>query len=244
MPVQFAELDVQLIAETVYYPPSGVDGELIFTPERNSGEDLAVFAGRSCYQAWAATRPETATVEGYLENILGQKHYSVIEHASWSFYFQGVSRSLSHELVRHRHFSFSQLSQRYVDSGDVRFVIPPAILDDDDSIYDLQHSAGVAISAYEKIVRRELEKGKTRKQSREVARATLPNAAETAIVVTGNYRSWMEFLIKRDNPAADAEIQRLAKAVGTIAAERAPAIFGPDVRAKWDDNAAQQPARK
>lgn len=242
--IEYAELDVQLIAETVYLPATYPDGALIFEPERGSGEDLAVFSGRSCYQAWAASRPETATVQGYLENILGQKHYSVIEHASWSFYIQGVSRSLTHELVRHRHFSFSQLSQRYVDSSDVKFVLPPAFIGDYDSISDLEDTAEKALAAYDSVVRRKMGEGKTRKQARESARAVLPNATETRIVVTGNYRSWMEFLIKRDNPAADAEIQRLAQAIGVIAADRAPAIFGPGTRPQWDDNAAQLPARK
>lgn len=245
MTIRFTNLDVQLIAETTYTPPTDHTGTPIYLPTESNegtGAELAVFSGRSCYQAWAATRPETATVDGYLKNILGQKHYSVIEHASWSFYIQGVSRALTHELARHRHFSFSQLSQRYVDSAAVQFIIPPAIENDPDSIDDLARAAETSVESYNAIVRREMGKGRTRKQSREAARAALPNATETRLVITGNYRSWMEFLIKRDNPAADAEIQRLAQTIGAIAAERAPAIFGPTARAKWDDNDAQLPA--
>lgn len=68
-------------------------------------------------------------------------------------------------------------------------------------------------------------------------------AAETRLVVTGNYRAWIEFLIKRDNPAADAEIQRLAREIGSQLAVHAPNVFGPTARSAWDDSAAQEPAR-
>mgnify|MGYP000577808351 CR=1 FL=1 len=86
---------------------------------------LPEFAGRACYQSWDKHNPETASNAGYLANIIKQKHFSVLEHSSISFYIEGVSRSLTHEFVRHRHFSYSQLSQRYVDSSDVAFVLPP-----------------------------------------------------------------------------------------------------------------------
>src|SRR5213082_2947479 len=68
----------------------------------------------------------------YLENIKKQGHGSVLEHANYSILIEGVSRSLTHELVRHRAgFAYSQLSQRYVDESEASFVIPPAIIGDD-----------------------------------------------------------------------------------------------------------------
>jgi len=110
---------------------------------------LAEFAGRLCYLSFGAD----AGFEGghkliagrtsnadYLSNVLGVKHGSVIEHAVWTFLFEGVSRALSHELVRHRHLSFSQLSQRYVDESEVAFVLPPEIREGTPA-YDVWHRA-------------------------------------------------------------------------------------------------------
>lgn len=83
-------------------------------PDATGADDLAEFAGRACYQSWSRPNPETATSECYHENTLSMGHFSIYEHASLTFYITGVSRSLTHELVRHRHLSFSQLSQRFV----------------------------------------------------------------------------------------------------------------------------------
>lgn len=243
--MNIAELDVQLVARTIFTPPKRADGEYIFEPENyllmGDGQDLAEFAGRSCYQSWGRPNPETATTEGYLKNILGQKHYSVLEHASVSLYFQGVSRSLSHELVRHRHFSFSQLSQRYVDSKGVALVVPPALRDFPDAREILEAQAAASAEAYASLEQLLVEVcGFKKKQAREAARSVLPNAAETKVLVTGNYRAWIEFLLKRDSPAADAEIQEAAKKVGDILAQHAPYVFGPEARALWDLDAVQQ----
>ena len=67
---------------------------------------------------WSKPNPRTATNAGYLRHIIDVGHFSVLEHASVSFYITGVSRSFTHELIRHRHFSYSQLSQRYVPEHD------------------------------------------------------------------------------------------------------------------------------
>src|SRR3712207_1557127 len=101
------------------------------------GEALAEFAGRLCYLSFGEDAglegghrsiPGRTTNEAYLANILGTKHGSVLEHAVWSCLLEGVSRTLTHELVRHRAgFGFSQLSQRYVDESDIGFVLPPEI---------------------------------------------------------------------------------------------------------------------
>lgn len=255
--MKIAELSVDLIAYTVFEAPApngGPSDEYLFEPDRDNALDLdmelydglalAEFAGRACYQAWSRSNPDTAHNAGYMLNILTKKHLSVLEHANVSFYVQGVSRSLTHELVRHRHFSPSQLSQRYVDSSDVRFVVPPALLGDKDSILDLAISCDTALDSYNEIVRRKMDAGLKRKQAREAARAVLPNATETKLVITGNLRCWLEFLIKRDNPAADAEIQRLAVVIGDHLAEHAANVFGPEARAAWDVREAQGEARE
>ena len=77
-----------------------------------TGQDLAEFAGRACYQSWHKPNPDTRTNHGYLGHILEVGHESVLEHGTVSVYITGISRSLTHELVRHRHFSYSQESQR------------------------------------------------------------------------------------------------------------------------------------
>src|ERR1041385_5915653 len=95
--------------------------------ESTDGERLAEFAGRLCYMS--QKNPAKRTTSEYLENIKKQAHGSVLEHATYSLLLEGVSRSLTHELVRHRAgFAYSQLSQRYVDESEANFVIPPAIV--------------------------------------------------------------------------------------------------------------------
>lgn len=173
-------------------------------------DTLGEFAGRACYQAWELKNPATADNKGYLANIISQGHFSVLEHASVTFYIEGVSRSLTHELVRHRHLSYSELSQRYVDMEHAQMVMPPALRD--------VHLGGVALAdvrdfaseAYQELVESLTSDGLPRKQAREAARAVMPNATETKIVVSGNLRAWRDFLGKRWHVAADAEIRELA----------------------------------
>src|SRR4029079_4226399 len=201
-------MKVSLIAQTVF---SNFDDGIYnsdYEPHWNSAtyeydiDELAEFAGRLCYQSWARPNPETATNPGYLANILKQKHSSVLEHATATFLIQGVSRSLTHELVRHRHLSYSQLSQRYVASKNMGVVIPPAIYNlpagefeqARDAIIDLFNRA---LLDYDLLVVTLEEHGFNRKQAREAARAVLPNATETEIVVTGNMRAWRDVIDKR-----------------------------------------------
>ena len=172
---------------------------------------LAEFAGRACYQSWDRPNPKTATNAGYMANIIKQAHFSVLEHASATFYVTGVSRSLTHELVRHRHLSFSQLSQRYVDGREAEMVYPPALTEGD--AWELDLAMGNIRAAYIKIVELLEGRGLNKKESRQAARAILPNMTETKIVVTGNMRAWRDMLSKRYHVAADAEIREFAKIV-------------------------------
>src|SRR5690606_12172995 len=96
-------------------------------------EALIEFAGRGCYQSWG--NPSGKTNREYVQHLCRQGHFSVLEHANITVAIRGVSRAFTHELVRHRHFSYSQLSQRFVDESEARFVIPPAIRQFGDS-YD------------------------------------------------------------------------------------------------------------
>lgn len=185
-----------------------------------SADELAEFAGRACYQSWTRPNPKTATNQGYLKNILDQKHESVLEHASATFYVEGVSRALTHELIRHRHLSYSELSQRYVNVEDAPVVIPPALRDHAAAHPGNKNQVPVdmrliygsedAKARYRDLVKTLTESGVPRKQAREAARAALPNATETKIVVSGNMRAWRDMLKKRWHVAADAEIREFA----------------------------------
>jgi thymidylate synthase (FAD) len=223
---------VELVAST------GIDVGLSVTPWQETGEGLtspdrlAEFGGRLCYQSWDRPNPATATNASYLANIIAQQHFSVLEHASASFYVAGVSRSLSHELVRHRHLSFSQLSQRFVDESSVDFVVPPLVQEHMNdgglgyyasaAFYD---AGNVALEKYQAVVDQLSQLGLPRKQVREAARAVLPNATETQFLVTGNMRAWREVIAKRISPHADAEIQLFAREVLTILKRIAPNTF-------------------
>src|ERR1044071_4233575 len=101
--------------------------------ESTDGERLAEFAGRLCYMS--QRNPASRTTRDYLENIKKQGHGSVLEHVNYSVLIEGVSRSLTHELVRHRAgWAYSQLSQRYVDESVADFVMPPAVIGDEANV--------------------------------------------------------------------------------------------------------------
>jgi thymidylate synthase (FAD) len=181
-------------------------------------DELFELAGRNCYKSWHRPSQKTATNEGYLSNIISQQHFSVMEHGSVTFYVEGVSRSLLAELSRHRHLSFSVVSQRYVDANDLDVVYPPIIdeLDGDawsDAVYQLGEARDVARMIYDNLVTIFTDAGYKRKQAREAARAVLPNMMDSPMVVTGNIRAWRDVLSKRYHIAADREIQQFAEEV-------------------------------
>ena len=174
-------------------------------------DELAEFAGRNCYQAWERRRPSTATNRGYLDNILRQGHFSVLEHASITFYVEGVSRSLLTELERHRHLSFSVISQRYVEHDPEWVVTPPLIAENPATAGEVFDDAVEhAMDAYTTLVEELIGRGYGRKQALEAARSVLPNAAEVKMVVTGNIRAWRDVFHKRWHASADAEIREFA----------------------------------
>ncbi len=207
---------VDAIAWTQFAPPSDVD----WTTDADGGVALAEFAGRACYESWSKPNPATATNATYLRHILEVGHLSVLEHGTVTVYVRGVSRSLTHELVRHRHLSFSQLSQRYVPERDAAMIEPDLVAADPDLHARFVAATEAAAAAYAELLdglEQRLADAPTatlrRKQARQAARAVLPNATETRIVVTGNYRAWRHFVAMRASEHADVEIRALAVAV-------------------------------
>ncbi len=204
---------VRLVAWTHFEPPEDIP----WSTDAEGGQALAEFAGRACYQSWSKPNPATATNAGYLAHILEVGHLSVLEHGTVTFYFTGVSRSFTHELIRHRHFSYSQLSQRYVPERHAAMVEPEVIAQDPELHKKFVEATEAGVRAYTELLEGLEQRFADapsatlrRKQARQAARSVLPNATETRIVVTGNYRAWRHFIAMRATEHADVEIRELA----------------------------------
>lgn len=229
MPRYYTEPVLTLIARPSFTVPEHLTVNWI--GESTDGERLAEFAGRLCYMS--QHNPAKRQTREYLENIKKQGHGSVLEHSNYSILLEGVSRSLTHELVRHRAgFAYSQLSQRYVDESEANFVMPPAIVGDEALERTWREQVEVAQAAYVALVAELMErygwvgdKVHRRKMAREAARAVLPNATETKIVVTGNTRAWRTMLELRSSEGAELEIRRMAVAALRLLQQEAPGFF-------------------
>ena len=225
----YTEPKVTVLARPAFAEPAHLPVD--WKGESTDGERLAEFAGRLCYMS--QKNPAGRTTREYLENIKRQGHGSVLEHANYSLLLEGVSRSLTHELIRHRAgFGYSHLSQRYVDESEAAFVCPPAVVGDETLERAWREQVEAAQRAYVGMVAQLMEryawvadKVHRRKMAREAARAVLPNATETKIVVTGNARAWRTMLELRASEAAELEIRRLAVAVVRVLQAEAPAFF-------------------
>jgi thymidylate synthase (FAD) len=197
--------------------------------EASDGERLAEYAGRLCYMS--QHNPINRSTAEYLENIKKQGHGSVLEHAVYVLLIEGISRSCSHELVRHRAgFGYSQISQRYVDESHAAFVMPPATQGDAKLEAEWQQQVTEAQAAYVRAVeglmqRYVADKVHRRKLAREAARSVLPNATEVKIVVSGNARAWRTMLELRCGEGAELEIRRMAIAVLRLLQKEAGALF-------------------
>ncbi len=204
-----------------------------------AGEDesaaIAEISARLCYMSYGRGRRD---ISDFINNLLRHKDGSVFEHINYGFVFTGVSRSLTHELVRHRAgFAFSQRSQRYVDETGGRFVAPPVLQDTvgdevqaafNAAIESASESYAALVKTLETAIPRDQFEYATdhRKAIRQAARAVLPNATETKIFVTANVRAWRHFIEMRGSAFADVEIRRLAIMVLEALQAEAPLLFG------------------
>lgn len=191
---------------------------------------LAEFAGRFCYRSWAKGR----STDDYLANVISERHGNVLAHASVSFIVSGVSRSLTHELVRHHvGTNPSQESQRYVtaEGGELeivgyratRAVVPPMIVhlfgDSPRDMESFREQFQQDIERYhgwldgiKAKMPGDWEKTMVKKRANEAARCWLPNATETRLVWTMNLRAARHVIERRGDVHADLEIRRLAVA--------------------------------
>src|SRR5438552_6316627 len=208
-----------------------------------AAEYLAETAGRICYMSYA--RPRPGGNRTYLGHILEVGHGSVLEHAVWNFIFTGISRSCSHELVRHRTgVGYSQLSQRYVDESVAEYVEPDVIAADPEMHALWLDAVNHAHAAYVRLAERlnakladpqaaaaamvppGADRTTRRKAARQAARSVLPNATETKIFVTANARALRHFLEQRGSAYAEPEIRKLACKLLDILQKEAPNLFG------------------
>ena len=237
----YTEPRITLLARPQFLEPAHLP--VNWLGESTDGEKLAEFAGRLCYMS--QKNPAGRTTGDYLENIKRQGHGSVLEHATYSLLLEGVSRSLTHELVRHRAgFAYSQLSQRYVDESEANFVIPPAVIGDEGLEGSWKKQVEEAQRSYVQLVEQLMEryawvadKIHRRKMSREAARGVLPNSTETKIVVTGNARAWRTMLELRSSEGAEFEIRRCAIAILRLFQRETPSFFSDFEIYRADDRA-------
>ncbi len=194
------------------------------------GEQLAEAGGRLCYLSFGKGRKTNAE---YIGNIIEQKHGSVLEHAVWNFIIAGVSRSFTHELVRHRAgWGYSQLSQRYVDESIANY-IEPDIIAEDERLHTLWlRAVQTSHQAYLDLVEGLMgklsdmeDKTHRRKLARQAARSVLPNATEAMVFVTANARALRHFIELRGSEWAETEIRKVALQLLRLMQREAPNLF-------------------
>ncbi|MCG3118639.1 MAG: Flavin-dependent thymidylate synthase [bacterium] len=224
----------------------GFDPELNFSnylndpAELSSGTQLCKMAGQTCYASFSPKRTMNRDAGRYFKNIMESGHGSVLEHANYSFLLYGLSRSLTHELIRHRAgFGFSQLSQRYVSGRVLRFVERPEFQDGGkfhqmfltriDRAYAEYHQLADALLAEQEqgaaILSAEA-KTDLRKKVNQAARGLLPNETETIMVITGNARAWRHVIEMRASDHSELEIRALAVRLFLCLQQIEPILFG------------------
>ena len=183
-----------------------------------NADAVCAAAGRSCYSEDPAHELlGTGDPEKSLSRIVGMGHLSVIEHASFTFSVEGVSRALTHQLVRHRIASFSQQSQRYVSMKDATYVTPPTVSEDAERLALFDDVMDTIWDAYARLV----DSG----VPAEDARYLLPNGCTTNITITMNARELLHFFSLRCCERAQWEIREMAEEMLRLCSEVSPTIF-------------------
>jgi thymidylate synthase (FAD) len=197
------------------------------------------FSG-NCYASFGERRTTNENAASYFERLTSAGHGSVLEHASFSFLLYGISRSVTHELVRHRAGTgFSQISQRYVSGSVLRFVERPEYEEDAELHRIFEERIDAAAAGYEEMAERLLERQESgagmlsaehrtdaRKKVQQTARSLLPNETEAPMVFTGNVRALRHIVEMRANEHAESEIRALALRLFACLAAADPILFG------------------
>ena len=207
--------------------------------ELPDSSQLCKTAGQLCYASFGPRRTTNENAAAYFGRLTSAGHGSVLEHANFSFLLYGISRSVTHELVRHRHLGFSQVSQRYVSGSVLRFVERPEYQDGGGLHRLFEERADRAAAEYGGMAVRLLErqeggdallsadyKTDARKKVQQTARSLLPNETEAPMVCTGNVRAWRHIVEMRADEHAESEIRALAVRIFLCLAVADPILFG------------------
>ena len=189
------------------------------TPEP---ERTMALAARLCYSpadlAALQERVAASDIDAFIGKIMSLGHQSVLEHASFTFGIEGISRVTTHQLVRHRLASYSQQSQRYVSHAEkFATVLPPSIAADEEAKRIFDFTTGVVHQAYRQLVEMGIPA--------EDARYLLPNATESKIIVTMNARELLHFFELRCCERAQWEIRAMAVGMLKLVKPVAPTVF-------------------
>ncbi len=212
-------------------PKTTVKTELLaHTPEPLS---LIYAAFRQCYHSGFVADMWPRLLSGelnrekqaeFVRSVLASGHVSPIEHVSFSFAVEGVSRALSHQLVRHRLASYSQQSQRYVDAGNFNYIVPPAIERNPAALARFTACMEEIQSAY-KDLKDLLEKDGQGGKAAEDARFVLPQGVETRLVFSMNCRALLNFFEQRCCLRAQWEIRAMAEQMLQLCRNVLPEVF-------------------
>ena len=224
----------------------GFDPELGFPAyiddptELPDSSQLCKTAGQLCYASFGPRRTTNENAAAYFERLTSAGHGSVLEHASFSFLLYGISRSVTHELVRHRAgVGISQVSQRYVSGSVLRFVERPEYQDDGELHRLFEERVDRAAAEYEEMAGRLLERQErgealldaeyrtdARKKVQQTSRSLLPNETEAPMMFTGNVRALRHIVEMRADEHAESEIRTLAVRLFLCLVRTDPILFG------------------
>ena len=179
-------------------------------------EKLIEEAGRTCYLSLSKITDDSE--RNFIRSAIKRGHHSILEHASASFRIMGASRSFTHQLVRHRIASFSQQSQRYVDEAEFNYIVPPDIAANEEALSVYREFIENSRSTYAKFRDLGIKK--------EDARFILPNALESQIVFSANFREFRSVFNLRLDKAAQWEIRRVCLEMLKVLQDKAPSVFG------------------
>jgi len=185
---------------------------LAITP---GAERLIEEAGRTAYLSFA--KKGEGSEKRFIRMLLKNRHYSVLEHASATFRITGVSRAMTHQLVRHRLCSFTQQSQRYVNEKDFKFVEPVSVRQCPEAHALFLAQMESARSAYAELQRLGIRN--------EDVRFVLPNAVESRLVVSANLRQWRHIIELRCRPASQWEIRLVCGEILRLLKKSVPTAF-------------------
>lgn len=193
-------------------------------------EETVAMAAKLCYSPADVEslkgKIESKDQKAFVEKLVKMGHMTPIEHASFTFAMEGISRACSHQLVRHRLASYSQQSQRYVsEESGFDYIIPPSIKEDKKLKGTFISFMEEAQNAYNIMVKKLNEKGIKGESANQDARFVLPNAAETKIMVTMNARELLHFFRQRCCNRAQWEIRQMAEEMLKLVKKVAPTIF-------------------